>query len=86
MVGSSPGQVKPKTNKIGINCFSIEHAALKSGWLRISVMYLNGGTCLPAECYCSDSKIIIPEKRIHKLKSSNNNIITHKTKLNVVEV
>jgi hypothetical protein len=28
-VGSSPSQVKPKTIKIGIRCFSAKHAALR---------------------------------------------------------
>ena len=43
-----------KDYEIGICCLSTKHAALRSksktGWLRIKIMCLSGGICLPADC------------------------------------
>jgi hypothetical protein len=51
----------PVGYKIGICCFSAEHAALrrkskesKTSWLEIRIMCPSGATCLPADCCFSE--------------------------------
>jgi len=45
MVGSSPGQVKPKTLKL---------VRGETGWLRIGIMCPSEATCLPVDCCFSE--------------------------------
>jgi hypothetical protein len=49
--GFNPPSGQTKDCKIGICCFSAKHITLKTGWLRIRIMFLRGATCLPVD-YC----------------------------------
>ena len=59
--GFEPWWNQTKDYKIGICCFSTEHAALtygvraKTSWLEIRIiMCQSGATCLPIDCCFSD--------------------------------
>ena len=46
-------QIKPKTYRIGICCFSAKHTA-KTGCLEIRIKCPSGATCLSADCCFSE--------------------------------
>ena len=58
VVGSSPNLVKLRTMKLVLYILaatplSMQHYGVraKTG-IRIGIMFLNGATCLPADCFC----------------------------------
>ena len=57
-MGSSAGQIKPKTIKLVFvaSPLSTQHSGerAKTDWLRIRIMYLSGALYLPADCCFSE--------------------------------
>ena len=54
--GFEPERVKPRTNKIGICCFSVHCASLRSKtvWLGFRIMCPSEATYLPMDCCSSE--------------------------------